>query len=240
MTNLIVGDRGKIEQRVEEKRRRLVGWLRDEGCVDYKLAAAILGVTPNASYKTLQKMEKDGLLEKYAVGDVSVWGLTPTGSLLYLEEKDDPTALFDGRIKPITLAHTFDCQRARLIAEAAGWGEWQGEKVLKRQAGKYRTEWRKVPDALAVDSMGNRVAVEVERTAKTTKRYREIIAEYLQMRKAGQIHEVHYLCPLPAMANGLARLFSEIRTISIDGKDVQLREEHHAAFKFFALDNWLQ
>lgn len=98
--------------------------------------------------------------------------------------------------------------------------------------------WLRVPDAVATSPEGLTVAVEVERSAKTPKRYQAIMADYLQMRKAGTVSVVHYVCETDRLAAGLARLFQAIQTVNIKGVEVALKPEHYEAFKFFG-PGWL-
>lgn len=229
--------------RTEEKRARLVEWLRDEKFTDYQTAGAVLGVTPKAAYKTLTATDRDGITERHRVGRSSVWSLTMRGLLEYMGPEDDPQGLFDARISEATVLHTLAIQRARLAAEAAGWTAWKAERIIKREAQTAReagtaSPWMKQPDALGVTPSGVAVAVEVERTPKTPKRYQAIMADYLQMAKAGTLHEVHYITETARMRDGLERLFRSIKTVTVRGTEVPLKAEHCQVFRFFGPEDW--
>ena len=230
-------------QRIEDKRQRLVDWLRQEVYTDYTTAAAVWGVTPSTAFKTLGKMERDELIDRHAVGKSSVWSLTTNGQLLYLAEGDDPQAIFDPRVSEVTVRHTLAVQRARLAAEAAGWAGWQSERGLRRSAAQAvgaggASPWLRIPDGVCSEPGGKIVAVEIERTAKTPKRYAALMADYLQMRKAGTVEEVHYVCESEKMSSGLHRLFLSIKSLKIKSTEVNLKPEHYDAFKFFTFDTW--
>jgi hypothetical protein len=134
------------------------------------------------------------------------------------------------------MEHDLDVQRARLAARRAGWNGWQGDGTLHRQANV--DKWKKIPDAIAVSPHGETIAIEVERTAKTTKRYEGVVAEYLQMIKAGVVERIDYVCPTPGMAPRLAGLFGRIEAVPIGGKRWEITAEHRARFRFFSLDQW--
>lgn len=242
MSNLL-SNRAAIAERVEAKRRRLVEWLREEVYTDYQTAAVVLGVTPATAYKTLGTMERDQIVERHAVGRSSVWALTTTGQLTYLQEGDDPLGLFDPRVSEVTVRHTLAIQRARLTAEAAGWTGWKSERRLRKEAAAAKeagkiSEWLRVPDGVATAPDGRVISIEVERTVKTPKRYQAIMADYLQMRKAGTVAEVQYLCETDKLAAGLSRLFQSIKSVTIRATEIPLKEEHYQAFKFFGPDQW--
>lgn len=217
--------------------------MRDEVYTDYQTAAKVLGVTPATAYKALGTMERDNLVERHPVGRSSVWSLTVTGQLTYLADGDDPLGVFDPRVSEVTVRHTLAIQQARLAGEAAGWSDWISERRMRKsaatakQAGK-ATGLLRIPDGLATSPGGRRVAIEVERTAKTPKRYEGIIADYLQMRKAGLIHEVHYVCDTDRLAAGLSRLFRATKSVKINGTDIALKEPHYDVFKFYGSNVW--
>jgi hypothetical protein len=241
MSNLLKS-RTEITARVEAKRSRLVDWLKAEVYTDYQTAALVLGVTPATAYKALIAMEKKGHLDRHAVGRASVWSVSLMGQIEYLADDEDPLSVFDARVSEITVQHTLAVQRARIAAEKAGGTDWQAERTIRREAAKARetggtSPWLKVPDGV-ITLAGQRVAVEVERSVKTPKRYQGIIAEYLQMRRAGTIGAVHYVCSSEKLAKGLHRIFNAIPSVNIRGTEVALKAEHYACFEFYEASAW--
>lgn len=241
MSNLLKS-RTEISARVEAKRSRLVEWLKAEVYTDYQTAALVLGVTPATAYKALIAMEKKGHLDRHAVGRASVWSVSLMGQIEYLGDSEDPLSVFDARVSEITVQHTLAVQRARIAAEKAGGTDWQAERHIRREAAKAKeagaaSPWLKVPDGV-ITLGGQRVAVEVERSVKTPKRYQAIIAEYLQMRRAGTIGAVHYVCSSEKLAKGLHRIFNAIPSVNIRGTEVALKAEHYACFEFYEASAW--
>lgn len=239
MSNLLKSH-SEISERVAKKRERLAHWLKDEIYTDYTTASGVLKCTPSAAYKALKAMERDELVESHEVGRVTMWALTIRGQIEYLRDCDDPAALFDTRISEVTVRHTLAVQRVRLAAEEAGGRDWKSEREIRRIAAQKKesgSQWIKVPDGvLTLD--GKRVAVEVERTPKTPKRYYAIMADYLQMRKAKTVDAVHYVCETEKLATGLQRIFRNCESIVVKGTAVPLKPEHHEFFSFFYVKNW--
>lgn len=96
---------------------------------------------------------------------------------------------------------------------------------------------KKIPDAVATDRAGNRVAIEIERFCKTPKRYQEIIAAHLEMIAGGKYALVHYVCP-----HGVDRLikksFEKIEVVKSKGGVEKLNQAHRERFQFFDFNNW--
>lgn len=131
----------------------------------------------------------------------------------------------------MTIQHYLDTQRARLAAEHAGWTAWiPGNRLAKNI--------KKRPDAVATHPSGHRVAIEIERSIKTIKRYEAIFAAYLQMIKAGDYAMVHYVCPDATFAPRLSRLFQLIQAVPVVGERVPITDKHRARFPVYALQNW--
>jgi hypothetical protein len=189
-------------------------------------------------------MVQGDLLRLHQVNRKAIWTMTPRGALESWREGDNPAETgFDARIAESTLWHAIACQRARLRAEAAGWAHWRSDRQVRREAAALReareaSPWLRQPDAIATTPGGQTVAIEVERSPKTSKQYSQIMAGYLQMRRAGIIDEVHYLAETARMAGRLAGLFASIKSLTIRGTAIALKTEHYAVFHFFSLDTW--
>lgn len=50
----------------------------------------------------------------------------------------------------------------------------------------------KIPDYTCVNSQGDKISIEYERTIKTKKHYQEIIGQYLDIKERGIIKQVVY------------------------------------------------
>ncbi len=218
---------------IEAKRAKVLAWLKSEGFSTSAIVGQVLGFQRSATHKTLKDMEKAGLLQVEQVpagaGTIAIWGLTAHGSLM-ATDPDDPNPDYSyfepGRVSPLSVGHALDVQRVRLVLTRDGWTGWQSDRDC------HRLQLPKIPDALARDPAGQLVAIEVERTTKTEKRYRDIMSTYLQMARAGHIDHVQYICPQPGIAKRLQRLYAGLEYVVVQGQRVQLRPEHYEKFSF--------
>ncbi|WP_171490117.1 hypothetical protein, partial [Acinetobacter sp. AB118710] len=132
----------------------------------------------------MRRMEKAGLIKSHTVDfelsawNLKVWGLTPTGALLATDMDEDLKFFEVGRIKPITIAHSLALQRIKVTSLSCGWKQWESSSRMLKKANESRSTWIQIPDAFALSPKGRKVAIELERTAKTPKRYVEILANY--------------------------------------------------------------
>ena len=130
------------------------------------------------------------------------------------------------------IQHHLDLQQARYQAEALGWKNWLPGNQLPKGIAKR-------PDAIAKDSLQlDTIAIELERTIKTKKRYEVIFSTYLQAIKRGDYASVHYVCPDPEFAKRLKRMFQLINSVPVSGQRVKILDKHRAKFPVFSLKNW--
>ena len=157
-------------------------------------------------------MEANDLIKAHTVDfelsswNLKIWGLTPSGTLLATPE-DEKFKFFEvSRVKPITMAHSLALQRVKVLAVGQGWGDWKSSSKMLQNANLSRSTWLQVPDAVAISPKGRKIAIELERTVKTPKRYVEILANYAEMMSMGVIDEVFYVCPAQLTAVVLAQI----------------------------------
>lgn len=199
-----------------------------------QVAATLWNVDRRRAAAGMRSMEKRGLLKSemhdVRAQDVLVFGITPHG--LALSDNYGNPRHEMGRTNGAQIEHRICGQRMRIKAEAAGWTDWTPERVIRLTPGL-----KKIPDAAATNPAGNRIAVEIERSIKTPKRYQEIIVAYLLEIKAGRYSEVHYVSP-----QGVEKLvrgtFDRIESVKFGGEIVKLEAKHRARFKFFSFDEW--
>lgn len=233
---MLISSRSAQAARIAEKRQAILAWLKGESFSIVPILAQVQGTQGNACWKTLKSMERDGLVQSHPLknhfGSLIVWGITPHGSAMAAdpaESEPDFSHFEPGRLSPLTIAHALDVQRARLLLEAQGWTDWRTDRQC------HQLQLAKIPDALAVDPAGQKVAVELERTIKTCKRYEAIISSYLQTIKQEKLDRVLYLSPIPGVAARLEKLFHSIRDVPVQGQRVQLEAQHYEKFTFHEL-----
>lgn len=221
--------------RAAEKQHALLQFLGSgEVFTTAQIAAQLWQIDRSSASAGLRGMEKRGLLvgetKDVRAQDVRIFGITPMG--IALAERFGNPFYQLGRTNGMQIEHRIAGQRMRLKAEAAGWTDWTPERVIRLTPGL-----KKVPDAAATSPSGLRIAIEIERSIKTPKRYAEIIVAYLLEIKAGRYAEVHYVSP-PGVDRLVRGTFERCESVKFNGEIVRLEAKHRARFKFFDFNNW--
>jgi hypothetical protein len=225
-------------QRQQAKRALVLNFLASEIWTGFSILQGVLGLSEPATLRTLGALERQGLIRRHRVGELraSIWGITAHG-LVMGGPVEEPAIINSSRtfepskVKTLGIAHKISTQEARLAAERAGWTEW---RATPETAARHHIQ----PDAVARDIAGRAVAIEVERTVKSKKRYEAIFAAYLQIVKSGEIDLIHYVCPDRDFAPRLARMFGTIKAVPILGERVTLNDRHRARFQVYPLETW--
>lgn len=220
--------------RAEVKKQMLLRFLASgEVYTTTQMAARLLCCSTRAASTTLSSlaMARAVKFESHLVGShkTTLWGITPHG--LALTGKIE-SAIFElGRTNPAYIPHHIQTQAARLAAESAGWTNWVPGKIL------YNSGLKKVPDALATNPSGEIVAIEIERNAKTLKRYEEVMGQHLQELSNKKWKYVHYVCPA-GLASRIENIFSKIESVKVGSSKETIEQKHRDRFKFFDLASW--
>lgn len=226
--------RAQIETRATEKRQQILDFLASgEVYSAIDVFGALLGTSRPRAFATLVGLERDCALKSEVLTvegrRMRLWGITAHG--LALAERFDSAAFELGKTNPSYVQHRLECQRMRLAAEAVGWRDWIPERALRGR------KMRKVPDALALNPAGHRIAVEVERHCKTPKRYAELMIAYLVSIKAGDLREVHFVCPA-GIAQLVQKSMARVVEVRHAGERIPVSESHRARFKYFEFSEW--
>lgn len=222
------------QARAADKRQAILTFLASgETYTTLPISAHVMKCSVRSAIRTL-----DGLIRDQAVTTemlsvqsrkVQIFGITPHG--LALAGAIDGPYFEIGRTNPSYVSHHLETQQARLAAEAVGWTGWQVGKSL------HKLGVMKVPDALAIRPDGRQIAIEIERHAKTKKRYEQVVSCHLQEITKKSWAEVHYLTQ-PQLILPLQNIFQRIETIPVKGERIPLEEKHRERFKFFSLAEW--
>lgn len=234
---MLVKSYQKRQSRTTQKREDILKFLRDETWSNANVLSKLVGLSSTAVYKTLRSLVKQEFIKFYYVRDLKfkIWGITSKG-LLYAwaenEQMENRPVFEPSKVKPVMIQHHLDLQLARLKAEGIGWKNWRlGSQLPKGIAKRPDAFVRSYPDDL-------KIAVELERTIKTKKRYEVIFSIYLQAIKKGEYDFIHYVCPDPEFADRLKRLFDLISAAPVAGTRVQITEKHRARFPIYSLAEW--
>jgi hypothetical protein len=231
--------------RTAEKRRAILRLLRDEIYTTREVVQELLGVAPTPAKMTLAAMARDGLLRMEKVECPNgwkpfLWGITADGQAMAFDPGESPSErVFEpGRVGLTVVRHTITIQLARIRAERAGWTNWQaGDRLAKWEKDQGR------PDAIATTPTGERIAVEVELTMKTTKRYEGVLWDRLRQIRAGTFDKVCWITTDKDRAGRLETIIKSIDEFTREhaGQKQQVRidrERHHPRLAFVELAAW--
>jgi hypothetical protein len=228
--------------RMEAKRRAVLRWLRDETWSTPEVLGKVMGVNARQGvYQTLTHLERDGYLTS---ADVPIFkkatqrivGISAHGlaHAFDLGEAFEVRPTFEpSKVKISTLQHEVDIQMLRFQAECAGWMHWiPGARLGVSRGGEKR------PDAVARDPQQNVVALEVERSIKTGKRYEVLLSQYLQAIAKGRYARVIWLSPTLDLSLRLKRIIFSILAVPVGGKRIALEPRHYQLLDFLDYSQW--
>lgn len=227
-------DERKVRQ--ADKRIRLLRFLREEIWSTPDILGQVLQLrSRQAVWKSLRQFQAEKIIRRHVYaalgGEFVVWGITAHGQALAFHPVNEQvnTMYFEpSKVSEMTMRHSLDIQRLRISAERQGWKEWRnGQNMGEMSKGMNR------PDALALDPMGVRTALEVERTAKTIRRYRVVLGNYLKSIKQGDVSRVVWICPTSDLANRLRRIILGISSVVVNGQQIPIDpSRHHVNLRF--------
>jgi DNA-binding MarR family transcriptional regulator len=196
MTGPSTASRGRFRQ-LTQKEVAILDLIAEQGAIPVDQLARFLKVKPAEASKIAKELQEIGCVEmrKLVEGDEPWVWLNNHGAR-------QSNAGFDAMEPALNrLAHTRAINEARLlIAERTPEARWVCERALKPDYPK----GAKIPDAVVIEGDA-RHAIEVEITAKSVSRLRQIIAEH-----SARYDAVVYFCS-PKVLNQLKRIKKESR-----------------------------
>lgn len=193
------GTRQALMARIEEKRAVVLAWLGAEIFSTAKVIAQVLGLSKSCTQQTLAAMRRDGLIDvqlvEWHTASLKLLVLTQHGAGMAGKGGD---GYQPGKVAASQIGHQLDVQLARLDLERAGWKHWVAERALREAcAAEERDEslpvlhrrWLKVPDGVGLAPTGRTVAIELERSIKTSKTYMTIAGLYVHMINRTKVDE---------------------------------------------------
>lgn len=237
----LIADPKQREQQAARKQQLILRWLLFYTWTHMDVLQVLLGCARRTVQATLAKMVRDGLVKSAAIKvsyarPVMLYGLTHHG----LHHCTDPNAplgaraVFEPRkVAASRLVHDLDIQLLHVRAHRAGWKAWRPGTQF---AAQLTAKGLNIPDAVAVTPTGETVALEVERTLKSARRYQELLVSYLQGRKLGLWQRVLYVAPDAASAARIERAFRNLKTARFQGETFKVQPGHLAPFAFLSYD----
>lgn len=232
-------------ERCIEKEKLILELLRDETFSSVENVGLHIQTRRNSAYTALKRMEKKGLVQQHYIqwkiaqsGRLSIWGLTPKGS--YSLPDDGHCRHYSAnRVSIHTIEHSLEIQKAKIFALKAGWRDWFCSRKVYQIAHQDPSIWLQIPDALATSPKGERMAIELERTAKGTLRYRNITENYCQMFLDRTVNRVVYICSENIKNSVEKRLLSPTE-ILLNGRINKFNESFKNRFAFTTTEGWEQ
>jgi DNA-binding PadR family transcriptional regulator len=230
----------KRQERIKEKRSLILKFLRYETFTHVDVVKELMNVsTIQSAYQTLNKMVRDNLITKAEINisygrPITLFGISPNGLAHAFDLGDNyeirPT-FQPSKVKPSTLQHKIQVQMFIVKSTKLGYTNTKNADLLKLRGNEI-----KVPDLIA-NFDEKIIALEVELTFKSIKRYSQIITSHLLSIKNGSWNEVHYLVPSQDFKSRLERLFKSIKSVEYKGQKIHLNEKHFNKFKFYIIEN---
>lgn len=238
----LIDDVSQRTNRKEAKQSAVLRFLGQQLWSTQNILQLVMGLqSRQAAHKSLKQMELAELVHSYQYkalgGDITLWGITPHGQGMAFDLTHEMPckAYFEpSRISEQNIRHQLDLQMMRVKAEKSGWYGWRdGDRLGALDKSVKR------PDALVKSPEGQVIAIELERTFKTTKRYDQILLSYLKLLKAEKISKVIWILPTQDMANRLKAIITGIKQITISGQKIPVDPaKHHVNLGFISYEDW--
>lgn len=228
----------EITRRVSDKQQQILAFIRDEKWTMVEQVRRLVGVKSRQSaHKTLTQLEAKGLVRRFSFNlaharSITVWGSTNHGIQSSFESTDEVVDLrpFEpSKLRATQIAHHLDLQDARIRSVSAGWRDWQ--------RGRLNAKDLKNPDAIVTRPDNFKIAIEVERSFKSLRRYPQILVSHLRARKSEHWQEIYYLCPNEQFRSRLQHIYQSIESVTLNGKRIPITPDHLAPFNFFTYDD---
>lgn len=247
MSNLIPHSHAARLARRDDKRRKILGFLRSEIWTLPDVVGLIVGVRDARTIEsTLAGMVREDLLvreectlpsgRRVDLIGISMDGQAHIAHLLCKPLVD--RAHERGRAGLSQVDHRADLQRLHINLAQAGWCNWTHPDRVpvsqKSQTGQHRA------DAITTTPAGVVVALEIERNVKTGKRYRAILAHHITALSRGDYSQVIYTSPSEATACAVRSLVSSIDQVIVAGRETIVTPEMLSKFKFLTYSELIE
>ena len=241
-----------------QKQTKILHWLKTEIYSSSEILALMLGLNHRQSlHKLLMTMQEQGLIRYAKVpvvgGYQNLWGITEHGQALAYDPSKNATPsakVFEpGRISALRLKHILGLQKMKWQAQQADWTGWKNCDRGVRPQGKSE-KLRHRPDVLVIDPAGLVIAVELELTFKTVKRYAEevIQSHARQIYVEKNYQHILWVCPTAEDVRRMKNLLNQATEL-LTRKDSAAMKQLEAykqqfgvknVFRVGTADNWTQ
>lgn len=197
------------QKRSGKNQEWILQFLAEEGFSCASLLAMLLQFKQTRSvYKILYRLEDKKLIRHKKVEGVErLYTLTPLGHSLVEGDCENYRSVSLNNIKLLSLPHKFAIQECKIamLNNGVEWGDIKG-KIKKYQARPDGMIWYQFDDEEL-----RPIAIEVELTVKTKKRYKDILSTYFNPYNSGNKYDlVIYVVPTEIMKSRLERIFDDL------------------------------
>ena len=228
MAGQLISDPKERAERAAEKEDYVLAWLVDFVYSTTDVLGVVLELKPSATLSALRRLERKGYIVRdeipvYGRIVLPIWGITVTGLMSFRTPQQIETQKLryhqKGRVALSSLQHEMDVQRVALFCERAEKYDsvyWTSNREFPWPSKKGDPRWPVYPDGLMnVPINGDEnnlaaIAVEVERTRKTPKRYVQILKGHAANIAQGRYYGVVYFCVDQQAVDSLKALFKRI------------------------------
>jgi DNA-binding PadR family transcriptional regulator len=212
-------------KRQEANERLILTFIASEGFSTAQMLAELLGYKhPQSVYKILRRLEEKKFLRTYKMDFIgNLYLLTPRG-ISQIDDASYIKSIKVHEIKPHSMAHRLAIQQCHIAMKKnkIRWGSSTG-KIKKGQ---------QKPDAVIWfcynKAEKSEIAIEVELTIKTRKRYYEIYGAYTR----SKYPVILYLVPHSTMKNRLSAMLNDIADKHPHGVNYPLNNTKMQVFTF--------
>ena len=227
----------------EARQHKILRFLVEEGYSSLANLAHLLTVSKQTALRILEHLCYKGYLiqtKEYksssSLHPTLLFQPTPAGTLLCsnrIKTLSEPID-FNG-LKCSIIVDTLKLQEVRLKLEKQGYRNFINSNSLASDFREYNNKGFRTPDYICINPQNERVAIEYERTIKTTKRYGEIIGQYLEFKNTGIVKTIQFVTDM-GFADKLKMLFNNIDTIYRLDKPEKLNPRDLEFFSFAEVD----
>lgn len=223
----------------QRTRQAVLSFLLAHGYSTSAILQCVSGLSQSAHWHLLHKLEKEGFILHYDAwidSDVKIrlYGITILGVHDVTPENrvpNDYRRFEPSKFRLGYMQHHLEIQRFHLWAIKQGL-TFHSEKDFYEA---HKIEGDKCADGV-LEVKGKRIAIEIERTPKSQKRYSEILVNYFRELQNETFHKVWYIMPNEKLKSSIMRLITSIKTIRVKGalstSALALTPEHWQYFEF--------
>lgn len=182
-----------------ERDYKIVNWIDSHGYVIAQQVFMYFQLNPKRGYRRLRLLVENGYLQHKRIlfGQPGVYLATLQGIALIADDPERPHGI--AQVRAATLKHSLLLvDLSRVLVQKTG-GTWKTERKIRREKGFVYSQAARphIPDGVLTMPGGTSIAVELELTAKGTRRLENILRGYARM---AEFTEVWYVVQTSALA----------------------------------------